>query len=177
MYIILEVIMKRIKYSYFQWIDTDTIIQKIKTIGRQVTQGEAPLFSVNDALEIYNILCMMKSDKKIYPKQDEFNQLSLQYEKILEKYLGRYMNSIENENFQKLYDEIEWEYIEDFWTLFEKFKIYKKVSDETFKKVIYKSNISIEQILNHSQIVKHYTEILREWFLNTPDAACIFQIN
>ena len=165
--------MTRIKYGYLHWNDTDIFIQKIENISQKVTQDNVNDFSINDVLEIYNILCWMKSDKKIYQKQEVLSQLSLQYEKILEKYLGRYMNHIIDENLQNLYDEIEWEYKEDFWTLFERYKIYKKVSSGTFKKVIYKSGVSITQILEHSQIVKFYTEVLREWFLNTPDAAKI----
>lgn len=165
--------MTRIKYGYLQWTDANIFIQKIENISQKVTQDNVSDFSINDALEIYNILCWMKSDKKIYHKQEELNQLSLQYRKILEKYLGRYMNHIIDENFQNLYDEIEWKYKEDFWTLFESYKIYKKVSSGTFKKVIYKSRVSITQILEHPQIVKFYSEVLREWFLNTPDAARI----
>ena len=165
--------MTRIKYGYLHWTDTDIFIQKIENISQAVSQENVNDFSINDVLEIYNILRWMQSDKMIYQKQEELNQLSLQYEKILEKYLGRYMNHIIDENFQNLYDEIEWEYKEDFWTLFERYKIYKKVSSGTFKKVIYKSRVLITQILEHSQIVKLYTEVLREWFLNTPDAAKI----
>ena len=102
--------MTRIKYGYLHWNDTDIFIQKIENISQKVTQDNVNDFSINDVLEIYNILCWMKSDKKIYQKQEVLSQLSLQYEKILEKYLGRYMNHIIDENLQNLYDEIEWEY-------------------------------------------------------------------
>ena len=98
--------MTRIKYGYLHWTDTDIFIQKIENISQKVTQDNVNDFSINDVLEIYNILRWMKSDKKIYQKQEVLNQLSLQYKNILEKYLGRYMNHIIDENFQNLYGNI-----------------------------------------------------------------------
>ena len=71
--------MTRIKYGYLHWTDTDIFIQKIENISQKVTQDNVNDFSINDVLEIYNILRWMKSDKKICQKQEVLNQLSLQY--------------------------------------------------------------------------------------------------
>ena len=68
--------MTRIKYGYLHWTDTDIFIQKIENISQAVSQENVNDFSINDVLEIYNILRWMQSDKMIYQKQEELNQLS-----------------------------------------------------------------------------------------------------
>lgn len=52
-------------------------------------------------------------------------------------------------------------YLEDFWTLVEKFKVYERISKDTFKRFMEESNPTLWVILKHKRIVDFLVESYR----------------
>ncbi|GJM78695.1 hypothetical protein HMSSN139_11910 [Paenibacillus sp. HMSSN-139] len=87
------------------------------------------------------------------------------------KQVGRFFHFINGENLVDFYNELEIEYREDFWALFEKFKVYEKITDVSFMQLLHENNIWLYQLLQHKTLVQHFGRVIKEYMLNDHSAA------
>lgn len=123
---------------------------------------------VNDVIELDNVRQII-SNEKVRPE-------------IVEKYkafipgiqakVAKFFNSITDEDFMNVSNSVSRIYTSEFWRLFEKYKCYKKVSSDMFKKHFSTELISLHDILSNKEIVKEYdaeiADFLRGYVL-TPE--------
>ena len=93
--------------------------------------------------------------------------------KQINEFIGRYFACIDNQNCRQIYNELELIYKEDFWELFEKYKVFKKVDSFVFEDIIMNSQSSIYHILGCKGIVQNYSEAIKHYFMCNWDAAKI----
>jgi hypothetical protein len=126
---------------------------------------------VNDVLELYNIKQFF--DHNVYLTTWAESDIT-RYKGIVssfQKKIGKFFSEISNDNMQFIFDKIESEYHDDFWTLFESLKVFERITADTFGNLIEKYNISIYDILKRKNIVRYYGNAIRVYLLKGPKSA------
>lgn len=116
---------------------------------------------INDAIEFYQIKRYFDDDIKPIdgPEnwKEQFSEKSLE----LYKLTFRFFNSISNENIVSQYSIVDTNYTTAFWELFNNCKLYGKISEIEFEKIIRLKNINLYDILVHKNTVQKYGEIIK----------------
>ncbi|WP_258530416.1 hypothetical protein [Paenibacillus taichungensis] len=145
----------------------------LKEIENYLIEGRAEKeeLNINDLIEIYNI--KQYFEHKLYLLTWTSNEIE-KYEKqvnIYFKKIGRFFHSINSENLADFYNELEIEYREDFWALFEKFKVYERITDLSFNQFLTENNIWLYQLLRHKTLVQHFGNVIKEYMLSDHSVA------
>ena len=114
---------------------------------------------VNDVIEL-DVVRQIISNKVIRPELVE------KYKSLMpgiQAKVAKFFNTISDENFLSVSNSVSRIYTSEFWYLFEKYKCYKKVSPEIFKKYLSTELINIHDILANKEIVKEYDVILADF--------------
>ena len=114
--------------------------------------GNRKINNVNEIIELFNIQLIINSLKE----KDRF------HEKInnINSIIGRFFNQICADNFLIIEKQVCNLYYEDFWTLFCKYKIYKKVSKDIFNIFLNDESTILSYVMRHKEIVEFYDDIL-----------------
>ena len=121
--------------------------------------------NINDAIELYNIDQILH-DHLIRPEclidvQDQLRDLKNIY--------CRFFSQINDDSILAYYEDIEPQYIDDFWEIVEHYKIYKKISDKEIKKILAIYHISaLRYILQHKKLVEVYNNQLSYYKRDAP---------
>ena len=84
-------------------------------------------FAINDLLELYNIQLYFKNNLRLPAWSDEQYQ---KYKTIASEFwelIKNFFLSIENSNFTQVFTEMNFQYTHNFWELFNKLSIFKKI--------------------------------------------------
>lgn len=114
---------------------------------------------INEIIELYNInlIIFSKGIKKEYSEQ------YYPAAKKLIPIVARYFVKINDSTITDYYGCVCYSYTDQFWELFEKFKVYERISEETFHKLLSDSDVPLEMVLKHKEIVDHYDTMLAEF--------------
>ncbi|GIO33518.1 hypothetical protein J2TS6_46590 [Paenibacillus albilobatus] len=162
--------MREIKFYSRNDFASGYVLQKIEDFLME-HKGEKELENINDIIEIYNI--KQYFDHKVYLLKWTFDEIK-KYESQVGEYfkqVARFFNSINEENLVVFFNELDVEYREDFWTLFEKFKVYEKITDVVFKQLMHEKNFWLYQVLKYKSLVQHFGGVIKEYMLNDHSAA------
>jgi len=126
---------------------------------------------INQIIELYNTCCYL--DEGLYLESwSEYQKKK--YNEIAKKFkssIGKCFSKIDEDNIWDIYYQIDSLYNDDFWKLFENFKIYKRLSGEIFKKLLTHDHVSLYDVLACKSIVNYYGIELTEYLLNDNGSA------
>ena len=126
---------------------------------------------INDVIELYNICLFFDHELKLLKWSDSEYE---SYKEISDKMKGKvyiFFNKITNDNFKEIYENVNFEYKDNFWTLFEKNINKLNISEQNFNDVLNSSHINIYNILCNKKIVERYDKIIKDFFINNVDIA------
>ena len=159
--------MERIKF--YSNIDMSTsynfnkALEFIKTISNKD-------YSINEILEFYNIVKLFNPEYLKNCRKD-IKDICKDSSKKLKAIIGKYCSNINGENIEKYLEDVEKLYIEDFFELIDKYKIYERIDEKKFNEIIAKKDYYLHIVLHHKNIVFKYDKIIREKLLNYSDSA------
>lgn len=124
---------------------------------------------INDIVELYHI--------KLYIDADSFldgwsEKKRSSYKLIVKQFwtmIVNFANMIDNHSIAQYFDTIEWRYLEAFWQIMDKCKVYKHIPDDAFQSIL--TPKSIQDILKNENIVTHYNKVLREFLIEYEKSA------
>lgn len=124
---------------------------------------------INEIIELYNVNQIITSSgiKPEYSKP-YFDKA----QKLLE-IVARFFRSISDDTLLTHLHNVCVEYIDDFWLLFEKFKVYENISAPVLNSILYEPETALYQILKHRGIVHHFDEIIAEYMRQSDQSARI----
>lgn len=139
-------------------------LEKIENILDNYKECET--YNINDYLEHFNLLCYF--DNKLYAKIWDDSKLNEYTNKcrIIKKNLSIYISLIDESNLEETYSQVNRQYIDDFWKLFGKYKIYEKIGKASFIDFIKKNDIHPYEIIQYESIVNNYDDVLSEYYYN-----------
>jgi len=119
-------------------------------------------YSINQILEFYNIVQFINA--KVYlPTWSEEDLKKIHYiVPSLNKQVAIFMKSINENNFLSIYSEIDFNYIDDFWRLCSKYRVYENISDEIIKESLLQNHDLIHYFLSQKELVDYYDSSVRD---------------
>ena len=117
--------------------------------------------NVNEAIELFNIAQLLDTEVRLRKwDEDTYNEYKAK-SPLLMKLCAKFFSKINNDSFMEIEECVCISYLEDFWTLVEKFKVYERISKDTFKRFMEDSNPTLWVILKHKRIVDFLVESYR----------------
>lgn len=122
--------------------------------------------NINKIIELYNIKKLIDSEVSL--KTWDENKIKNYQEicsKKIDKVIGKFLSSIDDNNFLEISNSVCYQYYDDYWKLFINFKVYKNISGQTFSLYLSIPDTALHVLLKHKNLVNHYekefAEILR----------------
>ena len=161
----------RVKYYSKSDLSIGWNLQKIEEVIKEYDEKRED-YEINDIIEFYNITKFL--DNKLYLNNwdekyiDNLKNINVK----LKANIGRYFNNIRNKNLYEIFNSIETRYKEDFFEIFEKYKLYSRISQRAFNQLINSTHV-LELVLRNKKITDSYTDIIIKKFLKYNDSALI----
>ena len=127
--------------------------------------------NINYILELYNILLLIKSDARLSIWSEEhYNRIRIKSNEII-RLVATYFSNINLKDISNFYNDISYMYLDNFWELISKFKIYEKFDDYDFKKFLDSMSVNLEYILRHKNIVEKFDDKIKDYILSYKGSA------
>lgn len=112
--------------------------------------------SINEIIELYNIQELIDCGISLSEWSDETYNGFMQKAEEITSVIAKFFSLIHDDNFIEYIQNVAIGYLDDFWTLFERFKVYERISAETFTKYLELPDTALYRILKHKDIVREY---------------------
>ena len=145
-------------------------LQKIETLSVP-SEGN---IDINDAIEYCEINKYFDAGTKLPTWSDsDYEGIKAKSKQLLSTAM-KYFNQISDDNISKIYSTVEQQYYKVFWEMFDRTKLFNKISDTAFNKLIHDCQVPCNLIFANKNTVRHYGRVLREYLLENPRRASIF---
>ena len=162
--------MSRIKYYSLNDLSIGYNLVKCEKILKNFDKKKE-YNEINDVIELYNIYLFFDHEFKLLKwSDDEYES----YKEIADKMKRKvyiFFNKITNDNFKEMYENVNFEYKDNFWTLFEKNINKLNISEQNFNDILNSSYINIYNILCNKKTVERYDKIIKDYLINNVDIA------
>ncbi len=111
---------------------------------------------VNTILELFNIQELLDTGVVFSSWTEEVHN---NYRKTCKKFnpiLGRFFGNIDDSSFFHIQKSVSIGYLDDFWTLFVKYKVYKRVSPEVMRNYLEQPDTTLYKLLEHKELIEYY---------------------
>lgn len=161
----------RIKYYSKSDLSTGWNLKTLERVIKNYDETRED-YGINDIIEFYNITKFLNNE--LYLKNwDKIYIKSLkETNKKLKASIGKYCSKINNKNLFNIFNKIDRTYKDDFFEIFENYKLYNKINARNFNRLITNTYI-LELILKNKNLTNTYTDIIRKKFLKYSDSAMI----
>lgn len=163
--------MDRIKFYSINDLTYGHYLKKIQSLINDYESGKKEVKGINDIIELYNIKKYI--DNKVYLLEWTPSIIE-RFEKIIKKYfevIAKFIKSISNDSLESIYSEIDLNFKNDFWELFNKLKAYENISEEKFQELINASKVPLQELLKFKNITEYFGKIVRDRMLNDNSSA------
>ena len=162
--------MGRVKfYSKEDWACGGNL-KKLEEVLRKF--DETKYYDIVDIIEFYNCIKYIENEWYLQTWESDYIEEVKAKMKVLNKIIACFLLRINDSNIIDIIEKIDYIYKEDFWEMFDKYKVYNRISDEKFDEIL-KNNHTLGIISNYKNIVKHYGNIIREHLLKYEESAII----
>ncbi len=146
-------------------------LKKIEEYFSENTE-EKESYKINEILELFNILKYIENECYLVKWNKEYIQFLKNKKTYINSIIGRFCSNIENLSLENV-DEVDNQYWRDYIEIYNKYKIYNKISAEEFGLFISKRWVLIE-VLKFKEIVKKYGTEIKNEILKNPENSIIF---
>lgn len=141
------------------------MLTKALMVLKQLTQNKE-YEDINNVIELYNVDKFIQAQIfRVDFKPEDKALFNKDNEKIIKQHLGRFFAKFDENILAGFEGKLDREYKEDCLELFEKYKVYKKISWDAFKKFICSNHIPTFYILEREKIVNAYEYEIKELIL------------
>lgn len=158
----------RVKYFPLPDLACGGGIEKIEELYQKKDTLEVQ--DINDAIEFYNFYLYFHDEKLIWKKWtkeqvSEFKKFSKELKSKAFQFIGQLDDSSICSELSNLY----FEYNDDFIYLFEKTKLYKKISNITFNEIFETNKLHLNNILENKNLTDYFGEDIVSLLLDMED--------
>lgn len=153
--------------------DRDLSIRDNLVLAKKVLEefSEDLFFDINRVLELYHIKTFYKRKNTIIFWDESEDELYENKIPIIKNTIVNYFLKIGNHNIVEVYKEVNYDYKSSFWELFRDFNFQKKISKDTFQKILIQNKNCLRFILPHKIIVRQYDKVLKNFIVNNTEFA------
>lgn len=121
-------------------------------------------FDVNDFLEFYSIKQYFDNELFLKNWDDDFKKKCINLSSELFKKTAQYFNQkIDNTNIVEIINGLDFHYTELFYSLFDNFKLYKKIDPNVIISILEKKQYLIKYLLKYKNIVNNYQDDIKSF--------------
>ncbi len=91
---------------------------------------------INDVIELYNTIEILNSGVKLIKWSEQKAKTLRKKSRLFYPIVSAFFGNINEQNAEKLLREVDLIYADDFWALFSKYKLYERISEECFCKLL-----------------------------------------
>jgi hypothetical protein len=130
------------------------------------------IYDVNEIIELYQIKLYIDNDIFLPSwSEEELKQFKDSIKDIWSITITKFWLNVNYNNILKIFDYLEKNYQSAFWELTEIFETFKNIPKIDFKKLLRNPHLWIKHILYQKNLVKYFSQEIREYLLKTDDAA------
>ena len=159
--------MERIKYYSSNDFSFSEEFNRALSLIKNIKEKEC---NINDILEFYNILKFLNNDI-VKSHGNEIDENWQDSKKIMQQLINKFCLKINKDNIMTILDEVELNYLDDFFEVFSKYKIYTRIDDDVFTKIINRRATDINSILEVKDLVKCYDQVIRKTLIEKKNSA------
>lgn len=127
-------------------------------------------YTINEILEFYNIIKIFNPEYLKYQK-DDIKNFCIESSKQLNKIIGKFCFRIGENNIEEFLNNTEFNYIDDFFEIVDRYKIYERITKTKISEILDKKDSYLHIILCNKNIVFAYDKIIREKMLKYSESA------
>lgn len=117
---------------------------------------------INEAIELFNINELFETGTR-HPDWDDETYIFLKEQaNFIPPIIGRFFSRVDEHNYKQYHQKVAAIYLEDFWTLFEKYKVFKRVFPASFSAFLKMKELNLSLILKYKKIVEKYDQQLAQ---------------
>nr|QGT51060.1 hypothetical protein Firmicute1046_1360 [uncultured Firmicutes bacterium] len=147
---------ERVKFYSINDLSVCHYINRVESVLNSFIEV-TEITNINEIIELYNIWLFFQY--KIYSRDWNEEQLA-NYCKIVNQFpeiIGKFFSKISLNSLNSIFQTIRYDYIEDFWKLISKYKIYEKISNDTFKKITPNERFCLTDVLKYKPLVEKFS--------------------
>lgn len=124
-------------------------------------------YSINDILELYNIQKFIEAKNFCSDFTDTDKAYFSDYmKKDISRTIGIFCSKFNDSTIVSFTKDIDIGYWEDYWDVFQKYKIYNRIAENTFKKLLEIGNFPMHFVLLQESLVRKYDNVLTDHLLS-----------
>lgn len=127
-------------------------------------------YDINDILEFYNILKIFNEEYLKYVK-DESKQLCSGSIRKINSIIGKFCFNINEKNIEDYLGKVDFNYLEDFFEIIDRYKVYKRIGVKKFREILYKKEDYLRFVLQNKDLVNEYSLLIKERLLDYSNSA------
>lgn len=161
----------RIKYYSRSDLSTGWNLKKLEEVINNYDETKED-YEINDIIEFYNITKFLNNELYLKNWNETYIERLKEINKKLKASIGKYCAKINYKNLWDIFNEVERTYKDDFFEIFESYKLYNKINERTFNRLITNTYI-LGMILKNKNLTNTYTDIIRKKLIKYSDSAKI----
>ena len=132
--------------------------------------------SINEAIELYNIQELMDIGISLSKWTSEQYEEYGKKAKSFTATIAKFFSQIDDSNFLEHIQKVDLNYVDDYWALFDRFKVYENVSSEKLKQYLELPNARLDEVLSHKGVVYYYDALIAD-ILRTSEKTSKFLVS
>lgn len=145
-------------------------LEKAETV-LQAFCFEEEFTDINRVIELFNIKQFFDHDLRLKKWTDTGFEHYKSITKEFDHISAVFFSMLNNDNFLQRIEEVDVNYIGDFWFLISKFKVYERISEDAFMKAIDQKDFNLQPLLKHKDIVYYYGQAIANHLSKSSDSA------
>ena len=145
-------------------------LEKAETILQAFSLSDE-ISDVNRVIELFNIKEFFDRDLRLKKWTDADFEHYKSITKKFDQIIAVFFSSLNDDNFLQRLEEVDFNYIDDFWFLISRFKVYVRISVEAFTKAIEQPDFYLHPLLKQKDIVYYYGQAITDHILKSSDSA------
>lgn len=114
--------------------------------------------NINEVVELYNVNLLINCGVRLREWDESTFNLYKMRSKLCMKTIAKFYSKINENNFLEICKTVCVNYIEDYWKLIVKFKVFEKIPGEIFEKYLYEPDTALWVLLKEEKLVKYYNK-------------------
>ncbi len=122
-------------------------------------------YDVNDIIELFNTVRNIKKNRNVLSSSLSVRLTNIERQvSSIKKQIGVFFSVLSTATIVDNYKNVIPMYEDDFWSIFEEYKVYEKIAIDNFKFFL-DEHFLLSCVTKHKQIISKYNEVIKEYML------------
>jgi len=125
-------------------------------------------YTINEVIEFYNVTIYINNNLFLTKWSKEEVKLIKDSNKQFKTLVNKYFSSISGSDLGQTYENIDWNYKDNYWEINEKFNTFNAFTENEFIKFINQNSPDLRNILCNKKTVSHFDTAVKDYIISNP---------